>query len=320
MIRRHPIRALSLALVVAGLALVGGSGHAAPNQVFPGTLFSFNDCCNNTNAATGTPSTATNYPSNINVGSGTTVGHIQVTVTLDAIWPDDIKLLLVNPTNTIKVLLMANAGGDNGNGIGPDTLVFDDAGVPIPDNAQLKDGFYAPTALSDVNDCDNQATPAPTTTSFPGAAPAAPYATTLSSFNGSSTQGIWKLYAVDDCNLGNLGGGVQAWSINILGPTLTSVTLRSFTASRSAHGVQLRWRTAAETDTLGYNVYRFAHGTKVKVNGKLIRAKQSGAARGARYALLDRRASKGAAYYRLQAVSLRGVRSWVSTVTVRARR
>ena len=307
------ISVLGAAAVLVGLAVAGGSGHAAANTVFPGGSIALNDCCNNTGAVTGTPSMATSYPSTVTVGATAppVVGKARVTITLDANWPDDIQLLLVSPDGK-KVLLMANAGGNGGNAISPDTLTFDDGGSPIPDNTQLKDGTYHPTALA--GDCDNQANP----TNFPGTAPAGPYATALSAFNGSTSVGTWSLYAIDDCNLGNVGASITSWSLEITGPT--AVTVNNFSARRVARAVQLRWRTSTETEALGFNVYRFSHGSKTKVNHRLIVAKRSGMVRGAAYTLRDTRAGKAAATYRLQAVSLRGKRTWVKTASVRARR
>ena len=264
---------------------------------------------------TGPPSKASSYPSTITVSGSPllSVGHISVNVTLDAITPDDVELLLVSPSGA-KVMLMANVGGDGGNAITPDALVFDDAGAPVPDNAQLKDGTYHPTAATDAGDCDNQANPS----SLPSPAPASPYASTLATINNTVVNGNWQLYAVDDCNLGNAGGGVTAWSLNITGPT--GVAVQSFSARRTTKAVRLAWRTASEADMLGFNVYRFAHGTKVKVNRSLVVAKRSGTARGASYALVDTRAGRASATYRLQIVSPSGRRAWAAAVAVSARR
>jgi hypothetical protein len=90
----------------------------------------------------------------------------------------------------------------------------------------------------------------------------------------------------------------------------TSVKVTSFTAARVRESVALSWRTANESDTLGFNVWRFTHGNAVKVNPTLVRA--HGGTTGATYRLLDRAAYAGAHTYRLQAVSLKGVRSWLA--------
>ena len=115
----------------------------------------------------------------------------------------------------------------------------------------------------------------------------------------------------------------QGWWIDDVGvaaeppSTPTSVKVSSFTAATTRGGVAIRWRTAAEIDTLGFNVWRFAHGKGVRVNRSLVGAKTSGAG-GASYRLLDRDARPGVAYtYRLQALGLDGKRAWRASATVR---
>jgi len=58
----------------------------------------------------------------------------------------------------------------------------------------------------------------------------------------------------------------------------TAVALRSTpTATLTAKGVTLRWRTASEANVLGYNVYGLVRGKRVKLNGKLIASKSPAA-------------------------------------------
>jgi hypothetical protein len=79
--------------------------------------------------------------------------------------------------------------------------------------------------------------------------------------------------------------------------------------------VVVSWRTAAETDVLGFNVWR---GT-TKVNRSLIHAR--GALRGSSYRFVDRGVRAGARYtYRLQLVTRSGAKSWYGSVRVRAQR
>jgi hypothetical protein len=57
---------------------------------------------------------------------------------------------------------------------------------------------------------------------------------------------------------------------------LTAVTLRSFTASRTADGVELRWETGVELNTAGFHVLRSATGAEadaVRVTPALITAR-----------------------------------------------
>jgi hypothetical protein len=86
----------------------------------------------------------------------------------------------------------------------------------------------------------------------------------------------------------------------------TAATMRSFTASRSPAGTLVRWRTAAETEVAGFNVYRVAKGRKVKLNKRLIAARGKGG--GASYRFLDR-GHRGVGY-RLEVVNLDGTRQW----------
>jgi len=55
-------------------------------------------------------------------------------------------------------------------------------------------------------------------------------------------------------------------------PLTFAVATHSFKAVRSGKAVTLRWRTAAEQDTLGFNVFRKAHGKLVKLNRRIIPA------------------------------------------------
>ena len=120
----------------------------------------------------------------------------------------------------------------------------------------------------------------------------------------------------------NFIGNVDAFRIGVSGNTTiynfepaapTAVSVRSFTADRTLRGVTLRWHTAHETTVVGFNVYRHQRSKLVKVNRTLIPSVSRGTASGHRYSWLDRRATRGDATYRLQAVSLSGKRSWIGT-------
>ncbi len=108
-------------------------------------------------------------------------------------------------------------------------------------------------------------------------------------------------------------GSANFDDVSLVQTASTAVRLRSFTAARSATGPLLRWRTASEIDTLGFNVYRGSH----KVNRSLIAARGRGNA-GASYRFADRTARAGASYrYRLQVVDLDGSRHWAATAVSR---
>lgn len=96
-------------------------------------------------------------------------------------------------------------------------------------------------------------------------------------------------------------------------PCTTAVTFRSLSAARAARGVQLRWRTASELDTLGFHVYRERDGRRVKLSPKLIAARGRGL-----YSYLDRGAPGGKPLrYWIQVVSSDGSRTWRGPAAVR---
>jgi hypothetical protein len=99
-----------------------------------------------------------------------------------------------------------------------------------------------------------------------------------------------------------------------------AVTVSSFTARRAHRGVVVRWRTGAEIDTLGFNVYRQRGERRVRLNKRLIPALTTsrGGVRGGAYSFVDRRAPKRAVRYWLQDVDGAGVRTWHGPVRVRA--
>lgn len=87
----------------------------------------------------------------------------------------------------------------------------------------------------------------------------------------------------------------------------TAVTFRSLAATVGRQGVLVRWRTASELDSLGFNVYREVNHRRVRLNRRLI------ATRGASttYSFLDRRAPRGKAIrYWVQEVAGDGSRTW----------
>jgi subtilisin-like proprotein convertase family protein len=151
--------------------------------------------------ATGNSGISSLYPSTINV-SGVTGPVTKVVARLNGLshtWPDDLDVLLVSPAGQ-KVMLMSDGGG--GNSISGLTLTFDDeASGALPDSSAIVSGTYRPTDFA-----------AGETMTAP--APAGPYSTAMSSFNGYSPNGTWSLYILDDQNpdKGSLSGG---WTLMI---------------------------------------------------------------------------------------------------------
>ena len=144
---------------------------------------------------------ASPYPTTITV---TNVAGLvnKVTVRLNGFthtWPADVDILLVGPAGQ-KVLLMSDAGG--GNSVTNLTLTFDDAASSnLPELSTILAGTFRPTDY-------------PPADSFPAPAPAGPYATSLSVFNGSSANGTWMLYIVDDTDQ-NFGTILNGWTLNL---------------------------------------------------------------------------------------------------------
>ena len=103
----------------------------------------------------------------------------------------------------------------------------------------------------------------------------------------------------------------------VVGPT--AVQLEHFRAHADRGRIILRWRTASETEVLGFNVWRRAAGVERKVNRELVAA--SGRASGASYRLVDRSARPAKTYsYRLQVVRRDGSTSWLGPTQVRLAR
>ncbi|MFY9573168.1 MAG: VCBS repeat-containing protein [Blastocatellia bacterium] len=160
------------------------------------------------------PTKAVPYPAAINVAGEATVTKVTVKVTnYGHTFPDDVDFLLVGPTGA-KCLLMADCGGSGEFPPSTVTLTFDDAAAnSLPDTTWLVDGSYTvkPTKGTSLGAPDNSVP-----TDFPSPAPAGPYGTSLSVFNGTSPNGVWSLYVIDDSagDQGSISGG---WSLTING-------------------------------------------------------------------------------------------------------
>jgi hypothetical protein len=92
-----------------------------------------------------------------------------------------------------------------GNAINNVTLTFDDAAASnLPDSSAIGSGTYKPTDFV-------------TGDTFPSPAPAGPYGTALSVFNGLNPNGTWSLYVLDD-EAGDSGSIAGGWSLNFTFP------------------------------------------------------------------------------------------------------
>jgi hypothetical protein len=144
---------------------------------------------------------ATPYPATLNVsGLSGTITDLNVSLKgVSHTFPDDIEALLVGPGGQ-SVMLMANVGGGGDlNGV---NLTFDDeAAGGLPDSAQISAGTYKPTGIGSI--------------SIPAPAPAGPYGTSLTAFDGADPNGTYRLYVIDDSknDLGQISGG---FSVDII--------------------------------------------------------------------------------------------------------
>jgi hypothetical protein len=92
-------------------------------------------------------------------------------------------------------------------------LTFDDvASEGLPDGTNISSGTYKPSVgtAGSFSGC-----PAPL--SFPDPAPAGPYGSSLSVFNGTNPNGTWKLYVIDDS--ANEAGTISGRSLTISAST-----------------------------------------------------------------------------------------------------
>jgi subtilisin-like proprotein convertase family protein len=169
--------------------------------------------------AVGTVGNASPYPSTINVsGLAGTITDLNVSLLgVTHTFPRDIDVLLIGP-NGNSIELMTDVGGDSS--VSGVNLVFDDSAAnSLTPDGVLASGTYRP---SDPDD--------PSFTGEPDVwplAPAGPYGKTLSGFNGSSPNGDYNLYVVDDLS-GDAGSFSGGWSITLTVPEPGAGTLICF--------------------------------------------------------------------------------------------
>ena len=145
------------------------------------------------------------YPSSIAVGGMTgVISNVIVKLNgLNHTHPDDIDLLLVGPGGQ-TVILMSDAGSSRD--VVNVNLTFDSATLTaLPDRAQISSGTYSPT---------NYAGNDGATDAFSAPAPAGPYGVSLSAFNGTSPNGSWNLFVIDDEAL-DAGSIASGWELTI---------------------------------------------------------------------------------------------------------
>jgi uncharacterized repeat protein (TIGR01451 family) len=145
------------------------------------------------------PGPASPYPTAITV-SGITgiIGNVTVTLSnLSHTFPHDLNFLLVGSTGTKSLVMSHAADGSSASSI---DLTFDDsAPAALPASGGITSGAWKPSVYG----------PTPT---FTNPAPAGPYNSVLSVFNGPATNGDWLLFANDD-NAGDFGAVAGGWAL-----------------------------------------------------------------------------------------------------------
>lgn len=150
------------------------------------------------------PTKASPYPG-VKYVSGLGTSITKVTLTLKR-WNHgnyaDCAFLLVSPSGT-AVQVIGNVMDAAFDTIERNVTLDDDAALSVPQNSRPAgvDHTYKPTIYV------GQLT-------FPSPAPAGPYGTTMSTFNGEDPNGSWALYAADDTPLDS-GYLLQGWDLTI---------------------------------------------------------------------------------------------------------
>ena len=196
----------------------GGSGTQTFTQTFsvPGAI-TIND-----NAK------ASIYP--ISFSNVSMTGSIsKVVVKLNGLthtYPADLDVLLVGPGGQ-KVMLMSDAGG--GTDVSGITLTFDAAASAAVPSTALTTGVYLPANYDTTTD------------TFPTPAPASPFSTGLTAFNGTSPNGTWNVFVRDDAgaDVGKIASGVTlAITTGSIGDN-TPPTINTKTPTAGSTGVAL---------------------------------------------------------------------------------
>ena len=218
--RRHvPALLGTLATVAATVTLTAAPSHADG----PTTFTSATAIDVPASGSADQRGQANPYPSTISV-SGVSGPVSTVQVSLNGLTHDsvgDLDVMLVSPTGATLVL-MSDVGD-------PDALSFSfGADLTFSDSAAtglsaglISSGTYRPT--------DND--PSGLSDTFPAPAPAPSAATTLAgAFTGTTANGDWKLYAVDDASgdTGQINGG---WSLTLTTSVSAAATTTTVTSS-----------------------------------------------------------------------------------------
>jgi hypothetical protein len=160
---------------------------------------------------------ATPYPSEITVSGFNQATILDVNLRLNGFrhtFPDDVGVLLVGPTGQ-SALLMSDVGSSN-SVAGVRLKLDDEATESLPDvveDGRITDGTYKPTRGTSFEFPPNN-DGAEVPFSFPSPAPGGPYESSLSVFDGTDPNGIWKLYVLDDSDF-DRGRFNRGWILQI---------------------------------------------------------------------------------------------------------
>jgi subtilisin-like proprotein convertase family protein len=202
--------------VPAANAATGTFSQQNPTDIAAHRSFSSDD--NTITIPSSGPASA--YPAPIQVSGLTgTITDVDVRLnTLNHPFPSDLDVMLVGPGGQ-HVVLMSDAGGNVA--VVDTTFVIDDeAPSPLPGVGQINTDRYQPTNYGSGDP-------------FPAPAPiSSDAATGLSAFDGTSPNGVWSLYVVDDTFMDS-GSLKDGWSLSID----TSVTAQPYPSTLQVAGV-----------------------------------------------------------------------------------
>ncbi|MEM9478190.1 MAG: Calx-beta domain-containing protein [Verrucomicrobiota bacterium] len=125
-------------------------------------------------------------------------------------FPRDVEMLLVGPGGQ-TVMLLSDAGGTDDDALSGAELRFEDSGVVITnrETGLVPGQTYQPVNLDPTDDV------------LLAPAPGNPFGTTLSAFAGTSPNGTWSLYFMDDwasIDSGSLGGFSLSFTTTVAAP------------------------------------------------------------------------------------------------------